>query len=252
MAEVDWDLRAKKGVGFQSVIDPADRTGLKNGLIDRIQWNRIEGWVAGHRSVLDFGCGVGRFARRITQRGVSYCGVDASPAMIDAAQQLHQGVPATFLQAAGRPLPMESGRFDGCLTVGVLQCLKTPDGELLRDTVAELARVLAPGGELLMIEQASASGGNSGSVAESSSEQDYIDALSGHFEVVDMQRLRCGGLSRLSSIYIRSGVSLPMRGQIEGFLAKRESARIRCADTAFLRGLVYYDVAICAVKRAGS
>jgi hypothetical protein len=49
MGEVDWDARARQGVGLQSVIDPGDRDGLKNGLIDRIQWNCIGPWVQERR-----------------------------------------------------------------------------------------------------------------------------------------------------------------------------------------------------------
>ncbi len=250
MADVDWDARARQGVDFQSVIDPGDTTGLKNSLIDRIQWSRIGPWVGSRRSVLDFGCGVGRFARRITDHGSAYIGTDASLAMIEAARQLHRVSATQFLHVPALPLPFENGRFDGCLSVGVLQCLKSSDGTQLRAALAELSRVLAPGGQLLMIEQASASGGQSGSVAETSREQDYIDALSGRFDIADVQRLRCGSLSRLSSSYIRWGGSLPLRGRIEAFLAKRETSIARHADAPFLQRLGYYDVAICAVNRA--
>jgi len=153
MAEVDWDERARQGVGLQSVIDPGDRNGLKNGLIDRIQWGVVQPWARSRREVLDYGCGIGRFAKRITAAGTAYCGVDSSAAMIDAARQLDPGGPATFAHAADLPLPLASGRFDGCLTVGVLQCLTTADGQALRAAVAELARVLQAGGELLMIDE---------------------------------------------------------------------------------------------------
>jgi SAM-dependent methyltransferase len=250
MAEVDWDLRAKQGVGLQSVIDPADRTGLKNGLIDRIQWNQIKNWAGSRRTVLDFGCGIGRFAQRFEELGVAYWGVDTSASMVDSAKQLHLGRAAKFLHAAQLPLPLTEGSFDGCLTVGVLQCLKTADTALLRRTIAELARVLVTGGELLIIEQASASGRHSGSVSESTSEQDYVNALRDHFEVSDLRRIRCGGFSRLSALYLRAGRRLPLRHTVEGLLAARETTIARNADPAFLQSLVYYDVAIRAVKRA--
>ncbi|MFN9279893.1 MAG: methyltransferase domain-containing protein, partial [Betaproteobacteria bacterium] len=84
MAEVDWDERARQGVGLQSVIDPGDRNGLKNGLIDRIQWLHVGPWAATRRRVLDFGCGVGRFAGRIAALGVEYVGTDSAVAMIEA------------------------------------------------------------------------------------------------------------------------------------------------------------------------
>jgi SAM-dependent methyltransferase len=249
MADVDWNARARQGVGFQSVIDPGDVTGLKNELIDRIQWGRIEPWLRGRRSLLDFGCGVGRFAARVMQRGAGYVGTDASSAMIDCARQLHAGSAAQFLHVADLPLPFDAAQFDGCLTVGVLQCLKTADNVPLRAALAELARVLAPGGQLLMIEQASASGRHSGSVAEAASEQDYLDALSNDFSLVEVTRLRLGALSRLSSVYTRRGSGLPFRHAINGWLARRETAAASLADDATLNRLAYYDVAICATRR---
>ena len=136
MSEVDWDERARQGVGLQSVIDPGDRNGLKNGLIDRIQWGVVQPWARGRREVLDYGCGIGRFAKRITAAGTAYCGVDSSAAMIEAARQSHPGGSATFVHSPDLPLPLASGRFDGCLTVGVLQCLTTADGQALRAAVA--------------------------------------------------------------------------------------------------------------------
>jgi len=250
MAEVDWDERARQGVGLQSVIDPGDRNGLKNGLIDRIQWGVVQPWARSRREVLDYGCGIGRFAKRITAAGTAYCGVDSSAAMIEAARQLHPGGPATFAHAADLPLPLASGRFDGCLTVGVLQCLTTADGQALRAAVAELARVLQAGGELLMIEQASASGRHSGSVSHSTSEQDYLDALAPHFDVREVQRIRLATLTRPSAAYLRWGAASPARGAVEGWLAQRETARARAADSSALRAQVYHDVAIRAARRA--
>jgi len=249
MAEVDWDERARQGTGLQSVIDPGDRHGLKNGLIDRIQWASVGPWAAGRRQVLDFGCGIGRFAGRITALGAAYTGTDASAAMIDAARRLHPGGGATFLHVSSPPLPLPDAAFDGCLTVGVLQCLTTDDGRALREAVADIARVLAPGGELLMIEQASASGQHSGSVSHSTSEPDYRDALAPFFEVASLQRLRLGGLSRFSGAYIRHGRWLPGRAAVEIALARHESRRASQADEAALRAQTYHDVAIRAVRR---
>lgn len=249
MAEVDWDERARQGTGWQSVIDPGDRHGLKNGLIDRIQWGVIGPWAATRRRILDFGCGVGRFAARITARGAAYTGTDASAAMIEAARGLHAGSGAQFLHVAAPPLPLDDGAFDGCLTVGVLQCLKTEDGAALRAALADIARVLSPGGELLMVEQASASGRHSGSVSQSTSEQDYLDALAPHFEVASVQRLRLGGLSRMSGLYIRHGRWWPWRAAAEIALARHESRRAGEAADEVLRAQAYHDVAIRAVRR---
>ena len=254
MAEVDWDERARQGTGWQSVIDPGDRDGLKNGLIDRIQWNAIEPWLRGRTRLLDYGCGVGRFARRVLEAGVAYTGVDASAAMIEAAVRGHEGLPAPlpsprFLHAPQLPLPLADASFDAVLSVGVLQCLQTSEGSQLRAAVADLARVLEPGGELLMIEQASASGRHSGSVSASTSEQDYLDALAPHFEVVQTRRVRLGSLSRYAGFYFRHGKWLPARALTQALVARHETARATRAYGAQLSVQVYFDVAIQAVRR---
>lgn len=254
MAEVDWDERARQGTGWQSVIDPGDRDGLKNGLIDRIQWNAIEPWLRGRTRLLDYGCGVGRFARRVLEAGVAYTGVDASAAMIETAVRGHAGLPATvqpprFLHAPQLPLPLADASFDAVLSVGVLQCLQTREGSQLHEAVADLARVLAPGGELLMIEQASASGRHSGSVSASTSEQDYLDALAPHFDVVQTRRVRLGSLSRYAGFYFRHGKWLPARALTQALVARHETARATRAYGAQLSVQVYFDVAIQAVRR---
>jgi SAM-dependent methyltransferase len=254
MAEVDWDERARQGTGWQSVIDPGDRDGLKNGLIDRIQWNAIEPWLRGRTRLLDYGCGVGRFTRRVLEAGVAYTGVDASAAMIEAAVRGHEGLPAPlptprFLHAPQLPLPLADASFDAVLSVGVLQCLQTSEGSQLREAVADLARVLAPGGELLMIEQASTSGRHSGSVSASTSEQDYLDALAPHFEVVQTRRVRLGSLSRYAGFYFRHGKWLPARALTQALVARHETARATRAYGAQLSVQVYFDVAIQAVRR---
>ena len=254
MAEVDWDARARQGTGWQSVIDPGDRDGLKNGLIDRIQWNAIEPWLRGRSRLLDYGCGVGRFARRVLEAGVAYTGADASAAMIEAAVRGHEGLPASlppprFLHAPQLPLPLSDASFDAVLSVGVLQCLQTSEGSQLRKAVADLARVLEPGGELLMIEQASASGRHSGSVSASTSEQDYLDALAPHFDVVHTRRVRLGALSRYAGFYFRHGKWLPARALAQALVARHETARATRAYGAQLSVQVYFDVAIQAVRR---
>ena len=249
MAEVDWDERARQGTGLQSVIDPGDRDGLKNGLIDRIQWNAIGPWLEGRKRLLDYGCGIGRFARRVLAAGVDYVGVDASAAMIEAAVRGHAGLPARFLHAPQLPLPLADASVDAVLSVGVLQCLQTADGAQLRAAVADLARVLEPGGQLLMIEQASASGRHSGSVAASTSEQDYLDALAPHFEVAQRRRVRLGALSRYAGFYFRHGRWLPARALAEALVARHETARATRAYGAQLSVQVYFDVAIQAVRR---
>jgi SAM-dependent methyltransferase len=252
MSNVDWDERARRGVGYQSVIDPGDTSGLKNDLIDCIQWEHVRRWALRRGSVLDFGCGTGRFAQRIISLGAGYTGVDASVEMIDAARRLHCDTSAAFHQVPQLPLPFEDQSFDGCLTVGVLQCLQSADGAELRRTVAELARVTATGGELLMIEQASESGGFSGSVSATATEHHYCSALEADFAIRSTERVRLGSLSRASSWYLRLGRFMPFRHGLQRILARHEAKVAQQADQEAMRSQIYYDLAIVAVRRAGA
>src|SRR5437773_163316 len=104
MDKLNWDSLAS-AESFRGVIDSADAAGIKNSLIDRIQWSCISKWLPGQRYLLDFGCGVGRFAQRLTASGVKYVGIDTSVAMIDAARRLAASEHAQYVHVAELPLP---------------------------------------------------------------------------------------------------------------------------------------------------
>jgi arsenite methyltransferase len=92
------------------------------------------GWGPGQR-VLDIGCGQGSsvaFLRR--EFGVSACGVDLLPPGGDGVFQGHAEV-----------LPLASGTVDGILAECSLSAMKDCDR-----VIAECARVLAPGGTLVI------------------------------------------------------------------------------------------------------
>ena len=247
MSRVDWDAWSHAD-SLRAVIDPADRTGIKNALIDQIHWLCIARWVRGRRSILDFGCGVGRFTLRLLTTGITYHGADTSQGMIESARERHALTAAAFSHIDRLPLPLPSNSFDSCISVGVMQYLSGTSGDELYCNLAELARTLEPGGELLIIEQASMSGRASGSVSEGVSESRYVAALSEFFQVIEVRRIRCGGMTWLSSVYARHGGFLPFRRAIVARLAERELRFAARADEALLQRLDYYDVCIRAVK----
>jgi ubiquinone/menaquinone biosynthesis C-methylase UbiE len=115
------------------------------------RWLRVP---AGSR-VLDVGCGVGRWSRLLAQRGALVTGIDLSPTMIEEAQRR-----AARAGVAGRcafevqdlsELAV-NGPFDLVLAVTVLQHILDPVG--LHSAVASMARCLAPGGRMVLLEAA--------------------------------------------------------------------------------------------------
>lgn len=99
------------------------------------------------RHILDAGCGDGALAVELASRGAIVTGVDASPEMIDAARKrAPQGEKkATFEVATIENLPYAAGTFDVVVAVTVLCFIE--DG---RTGLGEMARVLRPGGRLIV------------------------------------------------------------------------------------------------------
>lgn len=93
------------------------------------------------KRILDAGCGTGRFAQRLVGLGAEVFGVDLDPSMLDLAQQRLKYVAL----ADARHLPFESGQFDATLAVTLCEFSDDPTG-----TLAELARVTRPGGNVVI------------------------------------------------------------------------------------------------------
>lgn len=95
------------------------------------------------RKVLDVGCGEGRFSRLLKPHGVEVVGVDPTPAMIAAART--RDTSGVYLEAPAERLPFCDETFD--LVVSYLSLIDIPD---IRSAIPEMARVLRPGGALLI------------------------------------------------------------------------------------------------------
>ncbi|MFC0596963.1 class I SAM-dependent methyltransferase [Streptomyces palmae] len=97
--------------------------------------------------ILDYGCGYGRLAAELAALGYHrVCGVDPSAALVERGLSEHPGLDLRRL--AGLPLPFADGEFDAALLFAVLTCV--PQERVQRETVAELARVVRPGGVLYL------------------------------------------------------------------------------------------------------
>ena len=93
------------------------------------------------RRTLDVGCGEGRVARELAALGHRVVGFDGSPMLASAAAAGSPAIPAGVADTAR--LPVASGSIDLVVCFMVLM-----DVEALDLTLAEIARVLEPGGVL--------------------------------------------------------------------------------------------------------
>ncbi len=99
---------------------------------------------------LDAGCGSGYFSRLMASQGHAVTGVDGSDQMIEAARKLTGSTPGlcncdySVVETIER-LPFADGQFEGCLCLSVMEYVNKPEACL-----AELSRVIAPGGMLIL------------------------------------------------------------------------------------------------------
>jgi SAM-dependent methyltransferase len=105
--------------------------------------------AAGGGPVADLGCGPGRITAHLAGLGLDASGVDLSPGMVEVARRDHPGL--RFDVGSLTDLRLGEGTLAGA--VAWYSLIHTPTDELPA-VLAGLARVLRPGGELLLAFQA--------------------------------------------------------------------------------------------------
>ena len=103
------------------------------------------------KRVLDVGTGDGTYALEAAARGAVVTGVDVEVEMLEAARAraASRGVEISLRQGLAETLPFEDASFDVVIAVAML-CFVPNAAEAVR----EMARVLAPGGRLVLGELA--------------------------------------------------------------------------------------------------
>lgn len=103
--------------------------------------------LAGCRRILDVGTGEGQLARRLAaSEPLPALVAGADPSRGQLLNATEQGDGPLYVQARGEQLGFASGAFDGIVCCLVIEHADDPDAVLL-----EMARLLEPGGRLVLI-----------------------------------------------------------------------------------------------------
>ncbi|MEV6238343.1 class I SAM-dependent methyltransferase [Lentzea sp. NPDC051838] len=131
--------------GFAEAYTAENETSLLNAYYVRPAIVDLAGDVAGRR-ILDAGCGAGPVSAALRDRGAVVSGFDRSAKMVELARQrLGDDVDLRVADITG-PLPYPDGAFDDTVAALVLHYLEDWTAPL-----AELRRVLKPGGRLIVV-----------------------------------------------------------------------------------------------------
>lgn len=124
----------------------ASRLGRITDAIEHREMLRPCSPIAG-RKVLDVGCGDGAFSIIIAMAGGVVTGVDIDEEMLNAAKAnaANKGASVTFTSADTRALPFQDAVFDVVAAMSMLCLVRDRETAL-----AEMARVLKPGGRLVV------------------------------------------------------------------------------------------------------
>lgn len=120
-----------------------NENNIQNAYYERPAMVALAGQVSGRR-ILDAGCGAGPLSAALRERGAEVTGIDASAQMLALARRrLGEDADLRVVDLSD-PLPFADGAFDDVVASLVLHYLQD-----WGPTLAEMRRVLAPGGRLI-------------------------------------------------------------------------------------------------------
>jgi SAM-dependent methyltransferase len=139
---------------------PGDSRSIFAGMAG--EWERLRGELYGEGFtgaalaallpsdwvVADLACGAGSVTVRLAPHVARVIGVDRTPEMLAAARIRSQGLPnVELLEADLAALPIPDGSCDGALLLLALTHIESPEAAL-----AEMARILRPGGRAVVVD----------------------------------------------------------------------------------------------------
>ena len=157
------------------------------------------------QTVLDAGCGTGRYLRELGDRGARVIGMDLSPAMLDRARDLTRRIARADLRA----LPFDA------MSIDLVVCgLALGDVAELELALSEIARVLRPGGRVIysVVHPAGESAGWSRTF-ESEGRQWAVD---GFWHSLARHRQACAAAGFTVDEWREPEIACPERGEFAG------------------------------------
>lgn len=141
---MDWFYRRPElRDAYQKFIDKREAESFDHPF-ERLVAEYLVGLRPG--SVLEAGCGSGRLFRTLRRAGFDkrYVGMEVADWIVAECRRRHPDV--EWIEGSAYAIPAPDGAFDACFSYGVLESMVYPDKAL-----AEMLRVLRPGGRLVLL-----------------------------------------------------------------------------------------------------
>jgi ubiquinone/menaquinone biosynthesis C-methylase UbiE len=210
-------MPAQRSVSFDRAASYYDATrGLNPDAMEKVVALLTEE-IGGRGPCLEVGIGTGRIGLRLWEGGVDMAGVDLSAAMLATLIGKAGGMPP-FPLAVGDAtrLPFSDATFEVCLVCHVLHLV--PEW---KSSLAEMARVLRPGGRILI---------DPGSASQAEDERDQVEEefarLAGYSNqrpgVEDAEEIDAEMRSRGAAVRLLPAVSDEKKGSLEELIRNLE------------------------------